>query len=642
VTSERQAGPTIATDKAVVADALGPLRSLDELREQLQGALKAAQGLADASTDSRVTRPVIDAAALLAQALNTSSTAAIPTARLTVALMGRTKAGKSQLVAALTGDLEADGVGQGRHRTTRTERTTSLDGFDLIDLPGVAALDGEHDTRLAVQAAASADAVLWLYAESLQDTEAVELEDLLRKGKPVVVAFNAKWSVDAEARRRVFEKHPELAFRDLPSHRERIGQIAARAGTQTPPFVAVHARAAWWAACEERPDLGRASRIDELTRACDSALTSRAAVLRIRARHDRPRRRLQELGTAARLIAGELGDGHQLLSQHLEREAESLVRALAEAHDDASVRLDAAMADAHKGLSRWVRKHRDSDEERLNADWNKYLVSTGFTVLLDQYVDDVRSEIKRSRTTIHATEFVDRKFQSTKRLTASSDRGLWGRVKSGLRALRRATAASLRAIGVDRGVAMLFAKLAGRAVPGVGWWLVGVDAVQGLSTGTREELAARRIRADEWGKDQLIACEDELALARELVAASLAGADEATRTQVEARLSDAKKALQAASQLREGLVSASDAARAAVSACDRDLVTALLAHDGFIIGVRDVRRVPNEEAVVTFRRRGDPALALAALNEHLAPECVIDRAGARRRKVGRTPRRRGM
>ena len=78
--------------------------------------------------------------------------------------------------------------------------------------------------------------MLWIYAESLQDAEAFELEDLLRKGKPVVVAFNVKQSIGNEGLRKVFSKFPGRTFRDLESHEARVAQIADRAGTHAPPL----------------------------------------------------------------------------------------------------------------------------------------------------------------------------------------------------------------------------------------------------------------------------------------------------------------------------------------------------------------------------------------------------------------------
>lgn len=641
VTSRRAVVAARRDQEQPQADAVCPSAAVDHLRAEFRSALEAARRQSAMTADSRIAGPAANAAQLLAEALESSAAPHTPTSRLTVALMGRTKAGKSQLVAALTNDREGAGVGLGRHRTTTVERSTALDGFDLIDLPGVGALDGEDDTSLAVSVAARADAVLWLYAESLQDTEATELEDLLRQGKPVVVAFNAKWSVNPEPRRRVFVKSPDLAFRDLETHQERIRQIAARAGTQTPQFVAVHARAAWFAMLADDPELRKASRVDDLLAECESALTARAEVLRIRSRHDRPRRHLVELGSAARLVADEIGDGQGHLAELLTKEAAALSRALAQVHSDAHVRVDAAVADSRKGLRRWVKKHRDSDEARLNASWNDYVRRAGYVRVLERYEADVGAEIVRSRTILQSAESVGRKLFSSKGLSASPDRGLWGRVKSGLRALRRAATSSLRALGIDRGVAMLFAKIGGRAVPGVGWWLLGVDALQGLSAGAREELADRRLRLDRWSEDQALACESDLAEAERTVRSRLVNADRATRDEVAQRLDTAKRALGAAAELRDQLLSAAEISTAGVRNCDRELVNELLQYGGCAPDVVAVVRSPNEKLSVTFRGRGDHRPALALLSDLLAPELVSERTGMLGRRKRQGPRRKG-
>lgn len=622
-------------------NALEPSEAVGHVRDQLESALSAARDIVDKTPDARISGPVSLARELLVQTLSGASATSRPTERLTVALMGRTKAGKSQLVAALTGDQEAAGVGNGRHRTTKVERTTVLESFDLIDLPGVAALGGEDDTSLAIAAAARADAVIWLYAESMQDTEASELEDLLRQGKPVVVAFNAKWSIDSSARRQVFAKTPGLAFRDLDSHQERIQQIASRAGTQAPPFVAVHARAAWFAMREQDPVLRTASRIEDVLQECDSALTTRAEVLRIRARHDRPRHQLVQLGTAAQWIANEIGDRQVYLEAVLDKEAGALGRALLDVHSDALIRLDAVAAGARRGLGKWLKKHRNSDESELNGAWSAYIERAGFTDLIDQYADDIRTEIDRSQTILQAAEFVDNKLHPIKHLSASPDQGPWGRVKSGLRALRRAAASSLRALGVDRGVAILIARIGGRAVPGVGWWLLGVDALQGLSVGAREELAERRIRADRWKTGQAEACVEELAATVQVVGSRLAAANGATRSEIDRRLRGAKEALRSVASLRAGLLSASDQASRATAACDVALVSALLLHDRQDVSVMDVKRVPNEAISVRFVGRADNSRAIASLTAHLAPELVSERSGMLKPRTRKNAKRKG-
>lgn len=222
-------------------------------QDEVARAADEIQAACRRSNEERVTSaPVGGAAVLAASAAPDLPPVEDEERALSVAILGRTKAGKSQLVAALTGDLAGLRVGRGRQRTTRISTSHEWTDFTVVDTPGVGALDGDADTERARTAAASADAVIWLYAESLQEEEAAELQDLLRTGVPVVVAFNAKWAVDDPERRELFAELPDLAFRDLSGHLERVRQIARRAGTRTPPFMPVHARAAWWSLKEPR------------------------------------------------------------------------------------------------------------------------------------------------------------------------------------------------------------------------------------------------------------------------------------------------------------------------------------------------------------------------------------------------------
>lgn len=612
------------------ADASGPSLAVSQAVGALSSALSMAREVAESSADSRVKQPAADAVDLLKQALSTSTAQETPSTRLKVALVGRTKAGKTQLVKALSGDGDADGIGRGRHRTTRNVRTTELPGFDLLDLPGVAALDGEEDTALAVAAAAQADAVLWLYAESLHDTEAVELEDLLRRGKPTVVAYNAKWSVDAAGRRRVFAKHPELAFRDLNTHQERLAQIAERAGTQVLPLVAIHARAGWYGACEGDEALLRASRINDLVRACDTALTRRADVLRIRAQHDRPRRRLEELAAAARLVAETLGTDQEALGRSLRREADTLLRAVASVRGDAEVRLEAAVAEARRGVDRWVKRHRKAGSKELNSAWIDYVESSGIDKVLKRYTKDLRKEVARCQSTARVADIVDRQFRPATRHQAAPDRGWKGMLKTALRASRNALIAGVRRMGVDRGLAILLAKLGGRAAPGIGWWLVGIDVAQGLSSGLREEVAARRLRADEWQKERTRVCQDQLTWVRDRAASKLDEADNAIRADIAARLEETRTALDTIVGLRRVLGEAATDAEAAIPASDHALVVALLVHCGQTADIRAVCRVPNKETRVTLGGdSGNRDRALGVLRSALMPETVQEDPGVR-------------
>lgn len=598
------------------------------IRADLLRARETARRASALSTDDRIRDPASRAAEMLERALGTPTDDFDPTEKLTVALLGRTKAGKSELVAALTGDPDETGVGVGRHRTTRTVRVVHLPEFDLIDLPGVSALDGEEDTALALSMAERADAVLWIYAESLQDSEAFELEDLMRKGKPVVVAFNVKGSVRTEGLRRVFTKFPSRTFRDVDSHEERVSQIADRAGTHAPPFVAFHARAAWWAEVHDDPELATASRIRDLTAACESVLVARASVLRIRAEHDRPRRHLVELGAVAGLVATELGDDQGSVARHINRECDVLLERAAVLQSDAATQLGAAAAKARHGLGTWLAKHRGDGEEKLNSAWQTYLERSGLYRVLTDYDDRLRERLAERRITTVALSFTKPR-PSRDWLKSAPGRGVRGWAKSGLRAIRRGSVAAVRALGIDRGLAMLIAKLGGRAVPGVGWWLVGVDALQGLSRGVREELAARRLSAETWVVDQRATCVAFISSAEASVRTMLREADHALRNTVEGHRSAAQQALDESAELRNVLLRTSEAAEEATSACDKDLVSALLAHDGFNLRVNRVCRVPNRSLDVAFDGSGDHQRAIEALTHHLAPENVSAASSSR-------------
>ncbi|WP_282070587.1 GTPase domain-containing protein [Janibacter hoylei] len=592
------------------------------IRAELEKARDELRGASELSSDDRVRGPASRAVELLENSLASSQGDQAATNRLTVALLGRTKAGKSQLVAALTGDAEGSGVGVGRHRTTTEERVVHLPEFDLVDLPGVSALDGEEDTELALTLAERADAVLWIYAESLQDAEAFELEDLMRKGKPVVVAFNVKQSIANEGLRRVFTKYPDRTFRDLESHRVRVAQIADLAGTNQPPFVALHVRAAWWAEVHGDPDMAVASRVKDLTAACQSVLVDRASVLRLRSEHDRPRQKLVQLASAARLVASELGDEQAGLERLINRECDVILGRADTLKSDALTQLEAAVAQARHGLGEWLKKHQGETDQKLNAAWQSYLEQAGLYQVLTEYENKLPERLAEWRISAAAVRFPDTTPPQDPRLKAAPGRGVRSWVKSGLRVVSRAAVAAVRSLGVDRGLAKLLAKLGLRATPGSGWWVAGVDALLALSKGARAELRARRLSREKWAAAQRDACLRFISEGEAHVRAALNKADTSLHAMVEDHRTASQLVLDASAQVHYSLLGSAEKAAQATALCDRDLVTALLDHEGSNLRVDHVRRKPNHSMEITFADKGKHTSAVDALNRHLAPETV--------------------
>lgn len=188
---------------------------------------------------------------------------------------------------------------------------------------------------------------------------------------------------------------------------------------------------------------------------------------------------------------------------------------------------------------------------------------------------------------------------------------------------------------------MLIAKLAGRAVPGVAWWLVGVDALQGLSQGAREELAARHIYQEAWATDQQGTCRRLISEAETSIRSVLNQADVSLHATVQDHRTAAQQALDETVAVRDSLLSSAAAAEEATGACDRELVSALLSHDGFNPDVSRVHRVPNRSIEVTFAGAGEHKQAIEALSRHLAPETVSSATSNRLPVVARYARKVG-
>ncbi len=204
--------------------------------------------------------------------------------RLRVAIVGRTKSGKTTLRKALTRDADRTGIGRGAHRTTRKTSAFELGSVIYLDTPGVAAKDDDLDAHHARVACDIADAVIWNYADTLRGEESAELQRLLLSGKPLLAVVNVKERVDTPDRLRLFAERPERAFASAPGHMARIEQVSGTVGVTPPTVLAVHSGAAHEAlstADGELRDMAfRASRLSEMERSLVRLLAERAIPLR--------------------------------------------------------------------------------------------------------------------------------------------------------------------------------------------------------------------------------------------------------------------------------------------------------------------------------------------------------------------------
>lgn len=206
-----------------------------------------------------------------------------------IALFGRTMAGKSTLMEILTNG-DGHSIGRGAQRTTRDVRAYRWKGLKVTDVPGVAAFEGAEDEQLAYEAATRADLVLFLITDDApQPAEAECLARVRALGKPVLGICNVKVTLNDEDDIRLFLRKPEKPF-DSQRLNALVGQFHAFADRYTPGyrvrFVYTHLHARFLSRQDgpapHRADLARASRFGLVERAIIDQVAGRGTFLRVK------------------------------------------------------------------------------------------------------------------------------------------------------------------------------------------------------------------------------------------------------------------------------------------------------------------------------------------------------------------------
>lgn len=308
-----------------------------------------------------------------------------PVEPLRVVLLGRTQAGKSTLFSFLTGS-DASPAGNGAQRFTRSvvERPMA-DRADItvIDTPGVGALDGDEDRKLALDTALRADLVVWVATTNSQPSEtATALSQVAHWGVPMLLVFNCREDLGVDGAVGQFLAYPESTFAALDGHRARLARFLEPHGQRPLQVLEVHAAAALLGATVSPPHTGllRESRVGMLAAAIHAEADRRRHSRRAVAICDSARRAFQD--AAERLTAGSEGlvavaDSRKDASSDFGRRADRLLADVdlqVQSETDALFRRHADWADRHYRCAddelqaRW-----DADERQLRQDADELL-----------------------------------------------------------------------------------------------------------------------------------------------------------------------------------------------------------------------------------------------------------------------------
>lgn len=193
----------------------------------------------------------------------------------TICLFGRTKAGKSTTMEALTcGDGKSIGIGS--QNTTKDSKDYSWNGLMVIDTPGLDAMDEiEGLEEIAIQYADSADLIIFLMPHQILEGDFEKFSRFYKQNKPIIIILNVKKAVGQKDSMefKIFLKHPHniINDREVDGYKRRIQSFILEKlniEENNIPIIPVHSHAAYLSRNENdeniKNTLFETSRFEEL------------------------------------------------------------------------------------------------------------------------------------------------------------------------------------------------------------------------------------------------------------------------------------------------------------------------------------------------------------------------------------------
>lgn len=548
---------------------------------------------------------------------------------LRVAIAGRTKAGKTSLRKVLTRDLSDDGIGRGIHRTTRKAEAFSWDRITFVDTPGVSAKDDEYDADTAMQTCRDADAVVWVFAESLHEEEAEILQAQLTV-KPVLVVFNVKERVDTPRYLDMFVRTSDLAFADVDGHAQRSVQMAEAAGVRPPPFVAAHVSAARHALVAEgvtHPAFS-ISRVPVLEENLSQLLVSQAHGLRSLRLADQVRTPVAAAAQEAAASVDALLPRFRAFEHRVSNEERELRGAASRAVGHGRAQIAKNFKAAERELPTWVATV-DGRGDSTDAAWRDFLGR----LKVDQTMSSIAGTFAASART--AGLLLDREDQLEEQLQRDQ---LRAQSRKGIHPLGRLWRILKRIGALVTRNAWRFRAEAQMGPPG--WVALAVDVLATSASALTEEVRESQIDRHAWERDADEAARRKLDQVRRRVGKELDRIETAFAERIGEHFAQSRAEITTIGSVLAGLEGFGARAETGIAEIDRLTVERLLQLGGLPPGqVIAVDRVPNRHLRV--RVVGEPRKVercLGAVFDGCTTEEVTVTRGHRRPRKNRRAR----
>lgn len=339
----------------------------------------------------------------------------------TVALFGRTKAGKSTLRETLTRG-NGSTIGKGSQRTTRDVKEYCWQGLRLLDTPGIEAYKGDDDTQKANNVIDQSDIVLFLTTDdSVQPGEFEAMAHFQKNSKYFAVILNVKHDISNSFEDlQMFIDIPEMVFGEerlkqhqyhiqnsiksqvkkivhdqkLTQHKHHIeNHIQDFLNLDDLDIVCIHAQAGFLSTKEEyqgySSQLWELSKIEQLYSLITYQIYTNGQKLRISTFSDSLMKFIVE-------IEKELDDAKQKLDKQwkfMEEQKQKLINLFLEAKEEGNIKIqsecDSLFNRIDNQIGTFVDKYEEMDRDSRKKEWQEIVDEKNIQKSIENLINEI-------------------------------------------------------------------------------------------------------------------------------------------------------------------------------------------------------------------------------------------------------------
>ena len=319
----------------------------------------------------------------------------------TVALFGRTKAGKSTLRETLTRG-NGSTIGKGSQRTTRDIKEYFWQGLRLLDTPGIEAYQGNDDTNKANDIIDQSDIVLFLTSDdSVQPGEFQAMAQLQQINKYFAVILNVKHDIANNLEDlQMFIDIPEMVFDEdrLSQHKNHIqNHIQEYLNLHNVDIVPIHAQSGFLSTKSEYQEYSRQlwelSKIEELYSLIAYQIYNNGQKLRLATFADSLDNLLGEIYQKLIDYKQELEEGREFLNNKkkdlekifLETETEGLKTIKSKSNE--------LFSQIDEKINSFVERYKETNLEERKKEWKNIVNQKNIEINMKDIIEKIFKEL---------------------------------------------------------------------------------------------------------------------------------------------------------------------------------------------------------------------------------------------------------